>query len=84
MFPRHAVGSVAGFGGMCGYFGASLFQILVGYSVEKHHNYTLPFACAGLAYLAAFGDNPSPCAQTRTGQAVRNEETMRLISAGCR
>lgn len=53
MFPRQAVGSVAGFGGMCGYFGASLFQLVVGYSVEKQHNYTVPFVCAGLAYITA-------------------------------
>lgn len=53
MFPRQAVASVAGFGGMCGYFGASLFQIFVGYSVDKHHNYVLPFICAGSAYIIA-------------------------------
>ena len=53
MFPRQAVASVAGFGGMCGYFGASLFQIFVGYSVENHHNYWLPFICAGSAYIIA-------------------------------
>lgn len=53
MFPRRAVASVAGFGGMCGYFGASLFQIFVGFSVEEHHNYTAPFICVGLAYVAA-------------------------------
>ncbi|MFO1498241.1 MAG: MFS transporter [Verrucomicrobiota bacterium] len=53
MFPRHAVASVAGLGGMCGYFGASLFQIVVGYYVEKQHNYTVPFVCAGSAYLLA-------------------------------
>jgi MFS transporter, ACS family, hexuronate transporter len=55
MFPRQAVASVAGFGGMCGYFGASLFQLVVGYSVEKHHNYTVPFVCAGSAYIIALG-----------------------------
>ncbi len=55
MFPRQAVASVAGFGGMCGYFGASLFQLVVGYSVEKHHNYAVPFVCAGSAYLIALG-----------------------------
>jgi ACS family hexuronate transporter-like MFS transporter len=53
MFPRHAVASVAGLGGMCGYGGASLFQIVVGYSVEKQQNYTVPFVCAGSAYLIA-------------------------------
>ena len=53
MFPRYAVGSVAGLGGMCGYFGASLFQLVVGYCVEKQQNYSIPFLCAGLAYFAA-------------------------------
>ncbi len=55
MFPRQAVASVAGFGGTWGYFGASLFANLVGYTVDKFHNYTIPFVCAGLAYLVAFG-----------------------------
>jgi ACS family hexuronate transporter-like MFS transporter len=54
-FPRRAVGSVAGLGGTCGYVGATIFQIIVGYSVEKQHNYFLPFICSGLAYLVAFG-----------------------------
>jgi MFS transporter, ACS family, hexuronate transporter len=53
MFPRQAVASVAGLGGLCGYFGASLFQIVVGHFVEKQHNYTVPFLCAGSAYLIA-------------------------------
>jgi ACS family hexuronate transporter-like MFS transporter len=53
MFPRQAVASVAGFGGMWGFFGASLFQIVVGYSVEKNQNYLVPFVCAGVVYLLA-------------------------------
>ena len=53
LFSRQAVASVAGLGGMCGYFGASLFQLVVGYFVEKQHNYTVPFLCAGTAYLLA-------------------------------
>jgi ACS family hexuronate transporter-like MFS transporter len=53
-FPKRAVGSVAGLGGTCGYVGATIFQIIVGYSVEKRHNYIIPFVCSGLAYLAAF------------------------------
>jgi ACS family hexuronate transporter-like MFS transporter len=53
MFPRRAVASIAGMGGMWGYGGASVFQIIVGRLVEKHQNYTVPFVCAGLAYLAA-------------------------------
>jgi ACS family hexuronate transporter-like MFS transporter len=39
---------------MWGFFGASLFQIVVGYSVEKNNNYTVPFVTAGVAYLLAF------------------------------
>jgi ACS family hexuronate transporter-like MFS transporter len=53
MFPKRAVGSIAGFGGMCGYFGAAMFQPVVGYLVDEHNNYTIPFICAGTAYLAA-------------------------------
>ena len=55
MFPRRAVATIAGFGGMFGYMGASLFQVFVGYSVEKQQNYTLPFICVSVAYLLAFG-----------------------------
>jgi ACS family hexuronate transporter-like MFS transporter len=54
-FPKRAVGSVAGMGGTLGYVGATIFQIVVGYSVEGHHNYVVPFVCSGLAYLVAFG-----------------------------
>ncbi len=53
-FPKRAVGSVAGIGGTCGYIGATIFQVIVGYAVEKHQNYTLPFICSSLAYFAAF------------------------------
>ena len=55
MFPRRAVASVAGLGGMCGYIGASLFAIFVGYSVEKRGNYFIPFLCCAAAYLLALG-----------------------------
>ena len=54
MFPRQAVASIAGFGGACGYFGASLFQVFVGHVVGQQKNYTVPFVCAGLAYLVAW------------------------------
>ena len=58
MFPKNCVASVAGFGGTWGYVGASLFQIFVGYMVSAklgHENYTVPFFCASIAYLMAFG-----------------------------
>lgn len=54
LFPRSSVASVAGLGGTFGYFGASLFQLLVGYMVDTQKNYVVPFACAGMAYLIAF------------------------------
>ncbi len=43
MFPRWVVALVAGLGGMCGCFSASLFQLLVGYAMEKQHSCTVPF-----------------------------------------
>lgn len=56
MFPKQAVGSVAGLGGTCGYFGASIFQIIVGYVViGANPNYLIPFVCASVAYLVAVG-----------------------------
>lgn len=53
LFPRQAVGSVAGFGGTAGYLGASLFQLAVGYMVQTTGNYRFPFICAASAYLIA-------------------------------
>jgi MFS transporter, ACS family, hexuronate transporter len=55
MFPKRAVGSIAGFGGMFGYFGAAIFQPIVGHLVEEKNNYLIPFICAGSAYLLALG-----------------------------
>jgi len=55
MFPKNCVASVAGLGGTWGYVGASLFQVFVGYMVQDKGNYTVPFLCAGVAYLVAFG-----------------------------
>jgi ACS family hexuronate transporter-like MFS transporter len=55
MFPRRAVGSVAGLGGTCGYIGASLFSSFTGYLLYwTDNNYNILFIIAGLAYLVAF------------------------------
>lgn len=54
-FPRQSVASVAGFGGTFGYIGASIFQLAVGYMVQKTGNYHFPFICAASAYLLATG-----------------------------
>jgi ACS family hexuronate transporter-like MFS transporter len=54
MFPRSAVGSVTGIGGMAGSAAGSLFAIFVGYVLEiTHSNYSILFAIAGSAYLVA-------------------------------
>jgi len=54
MFPRAAVGSVTGIGGMAGSAAGSLFAILVGYVLElTHSNYASLFVIAASAYLLA-------------------------------
>ena len=56
MFPRRAVGSVVGFGGMAGAVGGMLFTKITGYILEWNHSDYLPvFIMAGFAYLAALG-----------------------------
>lgn len=53
LFPKRVVGSVAGFGGFCGYIGASAFQYFTGYWVQHFHNYHAPFLCAAFAYVVS-------------------------------
>lgn len=54
MFPKSAVGSVTGIGGMAGSACGSLFAIFVGYVLEiTHSNYSVLFIIAGCAYLTA-------------------------------
>jgi len=56
MFPRRAVGSVVGFGGMAGAVGGMLFTKITGYILEWTHSDYLPvFVMAGFAYLTALG-----------------------------
>ena len=56
MFPRRAVGSVVGFGGMAGAIGGMLFTKITGYILEWNHSDYLPvFIMAGFAYLTALG-----------------------------
>jgi ACS family hexuronate transporter-like MFS transporter len=55
MFPRRAVGSVVGLGGMAGAAGSLLFSPFIGYILEHtHNNYLVPFLISGSAYLVAF------------------------------
>jgi ACS family hexuronate transporter-like MFS transporter len=54
MFPRRAVGSVVGIGGMAGAFNGATMAVIVGYILEvTHSNYRIPFFIAGSAYLIA-------------------------------
>jgi MFS transporter, ACS family, aldohexuronate transporter len=53
MFPRYAVGSVTGIGGMAGAVGGMLVSKVVGYVLEWTGSYTSVFMLAGSAYLLA-------------------------------
>jgi ACS family hexuronate transporter-like MFS transporter len=52
-FPKAAVGSVVGIGGMVGSLGGVLFQPATGYVVKLTNSYVPMFIVAGLAYLTA-------------------------------
>jgi ACS family hexuronate transporter-like MFS transporter len=54
MFPRRAVGSVAGIGLMAGAVGGMLFAKVIGYVLEWTGSYLPVFIIAGSAYLIAF------------------------------
>jgi ACS family hexuronate transporter-like MFS transporter len=51
MFPRQAVGSVVGLGGMAGALGAMLILKITGYILSHTGSYTPLFIAAGSAYL---------------------------------
>jgi ACS family hexuronate transporter-like MFS transporter len=53
MFPRAAVGSVVGIGGMAGAVGGMLIARLVGEILERTGSYVPIFIIAGSAYLVA-------------------------------
>jgi ACS family hexuronate transporter-like MFS transporter len=55
MFPKHAVGTVVGFGGMAGAVGGMLIAKVTGYILETTGSYVPVFFIAGLAYLTALG-----------------------------
>ena len=62
MFPKRAVSSVVGIGGMAGSIGGILFPILIGYILDSYKTagnlvggYNIIFMICGLAYLVAWG-----------------------------
>jgi MFS transporter, ACS family, hexuronate transporter len=54
-FPKSAVGTVVGFGGMAGAVGGMLFQLATGRIVAATNSYLPLFAIACSTYLAALG-----------------------------
>lgn len=55
MFPRQAVGSVVGIGGMAGAIGGMLISKIVGYILQSTGSYVPIFIIAGSTYLIALG-----------------------------
>ncbi|HEY2964237.1 MAG TPA: MFS transporter [Pyrinomonadaceae bacterium] len=54
MFPRRAVGSVVGIGGMAGALGGATMAVATGYILESTgQNYSIVFTIAGTTYLLA-------------------------------
>ena len=53
MFPRRAVGSVVGIGGMAGAVGGMLISLVVGEILQRTGSYVPVFFIAGSAYLIA-------------------------------
>jgi ACS family hexuronate transporter-like MFS transporter len=55
MFPRRAVGSVVGIGGMAGSIGGMLIALVVGQILTLSGSYVPIFIIAASAYLVALG-----------------------------
>lgn len=53
MFPRRAVGSVVGIGGMAGAVGGMVISLIVGEVLQRTGSYVPVFLIAGFAYLVA-------------------------------
>jgi ACS family hexuronate transporter-like MFS transporter len=55
VFPRKAIGSVVGLGGMAGAIGGMLIATMAGFILEFTGSYVILFLICGLVYLIAFG-----------------------------
>jgi MFS transporter, ACS family, aldohexuronate transporter len=55
IFPKNAVASVIGMGGMAGSVGGMIFSASAGYILQTTGSYVTLFAMAALTYLVAFG-----------------------------
>ncbi len=54
MFPRKAIGSVVGFGGMAGAIGGMLIATLAGFILQLTGSYIVLFIISGSVYVVAF------------------------------
>jgi len=64
MFPKYAVGSVVGLGGMAGSFGGMIFPVVCGYIIDHYKaagsidtGYGILFGVCSVAYVLAFALN---------------------------
>ena len=55
MFPKRAVASIVGIGGMAGAVGGMFISLLVGQILQRTGSYVPIFIMAGCAYLVALG-----------------------------
>jgi ACS family hexuronate transporter-like MFS transporter len=53
MFPRKAIGSIVGLGGMAGAIGGMLIATLAGFILQLTGSYVVLFAICGSVYLLA-------------------------------
>jgi len=54
MFPRKAIGSIVGLGGMAGAIGGMLIATLAGFVLELTGSYLVIFIICGSAYVVTF------------------------------
>ena len=68
MFPKQAVGSVVGIGGMMGAVGGMIISPLVGLILDKTGSYVPIFIIAASAYLDRIADHSSAGAEARASE----------------
>ena len=77
MFPRRAVGSVVGIGGMAGAIGGMLIATAAGWILQLTGSYYVVFVLAGCTYLAALAGHPAARAAARSGADRTGSKAMK-------
>jgi MFS transporter, ACS family, hexuronate transporter len=82
-FPKRAISSVIGIGGMAGSIGGILFPLLVGFLLDRYKSagdltggYNLLFSLCGFAYLIAWGIMQFLSRPTKATQLVNEREVV--------